>query len=84
MIKRSDHQVFQPLYFKELLRLRPRRACEFACFVLAGTSEELASLRVLGARCGVAVPSDLARSFLVKIFHCSEGGNVEQVARTSK
>ena len=33
---------------------------------------------------GVATPSDLAGSFLVKILHCGEGRNVEQVARTSK
>ena len=33
---------------------------------------------------GVAAPSDLAGSFLVKMLHCGEGGNVEQVARTSK
>jgi len=33
---------------------------------------------------GVAAPSDLAGSILVEILHCSEGGDVEQVARTSK
>ena len=33
---------------------------------------------------GVAVPSDLAGSIIVKILYCDEGGNVEQVARTSK
>jgi len=33
---------------------------------------------------GVAAPSDLAGSFLVKILHCGEGGDVEQVPRTSK
>ena len=33
---------------------------------------------------GVAAPSDLAGSFIVKIFHSSEGRDVEQCARTSK
>ena len=33
---------------------------------------------------GVAAPSDLARLILVKILHCGEGGDVEQVAQTSK
>jgi len=33
---------------------------------------------------GVAAPSDLAGSILVKIFYCGEGEDVEQVARTSK
>ena len=29
---------------------------------------------------GVAVPNDLAGSFLVKIFHCGEGLDVEKLA----
>ena len=33
---------------------------------------------------GVATPSDLAGSILVKNFHSVEGGDVEQVCRTSK
>ena len=33
---------------------------------------------------GGATPSDLAGSFIVKIIHSGEGGDVEQVARTSK
>ena len=33
---------------------------------------------------GVATPSDLAGSFIVEILHSVEGGDVEQVARTSK
>ena len=33
---------------------------------------------------GVATPSDLAGLFLVKILHCSEGRDIEQVPRTSK
>ena len=33
---------------------------------------------------GVAAPSDLAESIIVEILHSSEGGDVEQVARTSK
>ena len=41
---------------------------------LAGPRELLRELL------GVVPPSDLARSILVKIFHCDEGGDVEQVA----
>ena len=33
---------------------------------------------------GIAAPSDLAGSILVGILHSGEGGDVEQVARTSK
>ena len=33
---------------------------------------------------GVAVLNDLAGSIIVEIFHCGEGGDVEQVTRTSK
>ena len=33
---------------------------------------------------GVAAPSDLARSILEETLHSVEGGDVEQVARTSK
>ena len=33
---------------------------------------------------GGAAPSDLAESIIVEILHCSEGGNVEQVARILK
>ena len=33
---------------------------------------------------GVAAPSDLAGSILVEILHSGEGGDVEQVVRTSK
>ena len=33
---------------------------------------------------GVAAPSDIAGSFLVEIHHSGEGGDVEQVAQTSK
>jgi len=49
--------------------------------VLAGTSEGFAGPRVL---IRVVTPCDLAESILVEIFHYGEGGNVEQVARTSK
>ena len=65
--------------------LWPRRACGFTCVDLAGTSEGLAGPRVLeGAHCRCCGPSDLAGSFLMEILHCGEGGDVEQVARTSK
>jgi len=33
---------------------------------------------------GVTAPSDLARSIIVEILHCGEGGDVEKVARTLK
>jgi len=43
---------FSSLYLEELWRLRPRRACEFECVILAGTSEGVAGLRVLeGSHC---------------------------------
>ena len=67
-------------------RLRPRRACGFAlCVVLVGTSERLTGPRFLRELVvGVVAPSDLAGLSLVEILHCGEGGDVEQVARTSK
>ena len=66
--------------------MRPRRACGFVCIVvLTGTSEGLVCLReFLRELIGVAISSDLAGSILVKILHCGEGGDVEQVTRTSK
>ena len=85
MIKRSDHNVFHHC------NLRNCRGCGL---------DELAGSRVLFLRkqvrdlrvqeflkeliVGVTATSDLAGSILVKILHCGEGGNVEQVARTSK
>ena len=33
---------------------------------------------------GVVAPNDLAGSIIVEILHCGEGGDVEQVTRTSK
>ena len=39
-----------PLYW-EFVEVRPRQASELACAVLAGTSEELAGLRVLEGAC---------------------------------
>ena len=48
-------------------------------FVLAGTSEGLAGPKFYCELVvGVAAPSDLARSILVKILHSVEGGDVEQ------
>ena len=53
--------------------------------VLTGTSEGLAGPRAfLMEFVGVVIPNDLTGSILVEIIHCDEGGNVEQVARTSK
>ena len=58
-----------------------QRALGFACVVLVGTSEELAGPRVLeGVVVGIAAPSDFTGLILVKILHCGEGGDVEQVA----
>ena len=50
--------------------------------VLARTSERLAGSReFLRELVGVAAPSDLARSILVKILHFGESRDVEQMAR---
>ena len=55
------------------------------CVVLAGTSEGLAGQEFLRELVvGVEVPSDLVGSILLEILHSVEGGDVEQVARTSK
>ena len=64
----------------------PRRTCGFELYVvLTRTSEGLTSLRVLeGAHCRFMAPGDLALSILVEILHNGEGGDAEQVARTSK
>ena len=68
-------------FLRELIvEVWSRQASELACVVLAGTSEGLASpefLRELVV--GVAAPSDLAGSILVKILHSVEGGDAEQV-----
>ena len=46
-----------------------------SCVVLVGTSEGLASPRILErAHCGVAAPSDLAGSILVKYFIVVKAG----------
>ena len=66
--------------WRKLWRLRPWRAYGFACIVLARTSKGPAGPRVLeGAHCRCWAPSDLTGSFIVKILHCGEGGNVKQV-----
>ena len=55
------------------------------CIVLAGTSEGLERSIVLeGVVVGVAAPSDLAGSIIVKILHSGEGGDIKQVTRISK
>ena len=57
----------------------PHQASVLACDVLARISEGLAGPRVLKELVvGVAVPSDLAGSIIVKILHSGEGGDVEQ------
>ena len=59
--------------------MQPPQASELACVFLTGTSEELAGPKVLeGAVVGVAAPSDLAGSILVKILHSIKGGAVKQ------
>jgi len=55
--------------------------------VLVFLRERVRDLRVqecLRGLVGVAVPSDLAGSVIIEILHCSEGGNIEQVARNLK
>ena len=47
-------------------------------------AEVTALSELAGSIAGVVKPSDLARSILVKFHHCDEGGDVEQVARTSE
>ena len=52
----------------------------FRCVVLAGTREGLESPKSssVNSLVGVAAPSDPVGSFLVKILHSVEGGDVEQ------
>ena len=68
-------------FLRELIvEVRPRQASELACVVLAGTSEGLAVQEFLRELVvGVAAPSDLAGSIILKIFHSVEGGDVKQV-----
>ena len=49
------------------------------CVVLAGTSEGTSESKEFYCELvvGVAAPSDPMRSFIVKILHSVEGGNVE-------
>ena len=55
-------------------------------FVLAGTREGLESPKEssVNSLVGVAAPSDPVGSFIVKILHSVEGGDIEQGCRTSK
>ena len=85
MIKRNDHQVFH-LYI-----WRSCRGCglnELADSRVLFLHQQVRDLRVQEFLreivVGVATVSDLARSFIVKILHSGEGGDVEQVTRTSK
>jgi len=85
VIKRSDHQVFH------LCIWRSCRGCglgELASSNLLFLREQVRDLRVQEFLkelvVGVETQSDLTRSFIVKILHSDEGGDVEQVARTSK
>ena len=51
------------------------------CVILAGTREGLESPKEssVNSLVGVTAPSDPVGSFLVKILHSVEGGDVEQV-----
>ena len=79
MWSRSWSPSVLPLYSRSL-RLWPQRACGFACILFL--QEQVRDLRVqelLRKLIGIAVPSDLAGSIVVKILHCGEGGDVKQV-----
>ena len=85
MIERSDHNVF-----KFILR-RSCRGCGLGEFVGSRVLFLREQVRDLWVQeflkelvVGVAAPSDLAGSIIVKILYCGDGGDVEQVARTSK
>ena len=85
VIKRRDHQVFQFVIWG----VGGCRLGELAgpCCVLF-LRKQVRDLRVqeflkeLVVR--VAAPSDVARSILVEILHCGEGGDAEQVIWTLK
>ena len=65
--------------------MRAQRACGFACVVLAGKVRDLWVQKFLRELIvGVTTQSDLAGLILMEIFYCGEGGDVEQVAQTSK
>ena len=77
--------MFQPLY------LRSCRGCglgELAVSHVLFLREQVRDLRVQEFLrelvVGVVVPSDLAGSFIMKILHSGEGGDIEQVAQISK
>ena len=57
-------------FLRELVvEVRPRQASELACVVLAGTKKDLRVQEFLWELViGVAAPSDLAGSFIVKTF----------------
>jgi len=68
-------------FLRELVvEVRPRQASELACVVLAGTKKDLRVQEFLWELViGVAAPSDLAGSFIVKILHSVEGVDAKQV-----
>jgi len=77
--------VFHPLY------LRSCRGCSLGELASSGVLflwEQVKDLRVQEFLreliVGIEVPSDLVGSILLEILHSVEGGDVEQVARTSK
>ena len=59
--------------------MRSRRACGFACVVLAKKIRDLRVQEFLRELVvSVATPSDFAGSIIVEILHSVEGGDVEQ------
>ena len=55
--------------------MRPQQACGFAFVVLVGTNEGLVGPRVLRELdVGVAVPSDLVGSIIMKILQVAKAG----------
>ena len=86
MIKRRDHQVFHFVIWRSCGGCGLGELASL-CGVLF-LREQVRELRVQEFLrelvVGVAAPSDFAGSILEEFLHCSEGGNVEQVARISK
>jgi len=74
-----------PPFDWEFVEVRPRQASVLVCVVLARTSEGLVRPRVLeGARCRCCGIEWSCRIDYSENLHSVEGGDVEQVSRTSK
>ena len=76
--------MFQ-LEVESVVRVQPRK---LVCLRVLFLREQVRDLRVQDFLreliIGVAAPGDLVGSIIVEILHSGEGGDVEQVARTSK